>query len=223
MAKSALGRGPPKQSSACWLVTGMQQASGPRSGGLWRAVPGRQDFGEAPAGNPPLPLGSLRAEGPGAQLLWRHSRVRAAKSHPETRRAMRKGAQATHPGRGPLRAEPALPRLPGRRRWCTPGTGREKALVDSVGHSGGAQLSWPCLHSHRAVRADEATHILHDPQHPQPHLLAEGQFPLHVPNRHGLDGPTGSSAGVPGCSRRGKGPRVPGTWGVVTTRAPRGL
>lgn len=173
---------PPKQSSACWLVTGMQQASGPRSGGLWRAVPGRQGFGEAPAGNPPLPLGSLRAEGPGAQLLWRHSRVRAAKSHPETRRAMRKGAQATHPGKGPPRAVPAPPRLPGRRRWCTPGTGREKALVDSVGHSEGAQPSWPCLHSHRAVRADEATHILHDPQHPQPHLLAEGQFPLHVPN-----------------------------------------
>lgn len=48
--------------------------------------------------------------------------------------------------------------------------------------------------THRAVGADEAAHVLHKPDHPQPHLPAEGQLPPHVPHGHRLETRKGAGA-----------------------------
>lgn len=65
-----------------------------------------------------------------------------------------------------------------------------------------------------AVWADEAAHVLHEPDDPQPHLPTEGQLPSHVPHRHGLgrgdhEGPQGAvgAQGVHGGHVLIRGPR----------------
>lgn len=87
--------------------------------------------------------------------------------------------------------------------------------------------------THGAVWADEAAHVLHEPDDPQPHLPTEGQLPSHVPHRHGLetghrrDRPLGTPKTQPrGVERwrqglpqdgvqlekQGGAPEVPGAW-----------
>ena len=108
-------------------------------------------------------------------------------------RAEQSGGPDTHPGTGLRRAWPAPPRLLERKRWCTPRRD-VRGLKDT--HTPNPRLPFrpmACLTpprqvptTHCAVWADEATHILHDPEHLQPCLPTESQLPPHVPHGHRL-------------------------------------
>lgn len=155
----------------------------------WQLSPG---WGVGRAGGSPLSRG--RGQGPAA-----------APAH-----SPRKGTPACLASSSPPPLEKMLVHS-----WDTETRGPPPSSLPTVGRAlagGGAGRPHPRPpRTHRAVGADKATHVLHEPDHPQPHLPAEGQLPPHVPHRHRLETRKGAGAadGRGGHSRACPGARAP--------------